>query len=62
MFEDGSWILLALEMRLHPDITREMGYSVSLSENLAISVHQQTITIDKEALGLFPLFHIIHVK
>jgi hypothetical protein len=61
MFEDGTWILLALEMRLHPDI-REMGFSVSLSENLATSVHQQCITIDKEALGLLPSSHIIHVK
>jgi hypothetical protein len=62
MFEDGTWTVLTLEVWLHHDTTREMGLSVSLSENLATSVHQQSITIEKEALGPLLLFHIIHVK
>ena len=60
MFEDGTWMVLALETGLHPDIIREMGFSVSLSENVATSVHQQSI--DTQVLGLLPYFHIIHVK
>ncbi|PNF19339.1 hypothetical protein B7P43_G06724 [Cryptotermes secundus] len=62
MFEDGTRMVLALETGLHPDIIREMGFSVSLSENVATSVHQQSVTIDTQVLGLLPSFHIIHVK
>jgi hypothetical protein len=62
MFEDGTWTVLTLEVWLHPNTTREMGFSVSLSENLATSVQQQNITIEKVALGPLLPFHIIHVK
>jgi hypothetical protein len=62
MFEDGTWMLVVLEIRLHPNIMREMGFSVSPSGNLATSAHQQSITICTQVLGLLPSFHIIHVK
>ena len=38
MFEDGTQMVLALKTRLHPDIVREMGFSVSLSENVATTL------------------------